>query len=354
MTDLWQWLADKVAEYRQREDYDRYSMSYGFKHGSDMIEQNPEQAVSIFARTRDRATELGEPWWAHLCDHWRCQTMLHYSGHIDEAGAIADACIDIVDTDDQFRAFPQRVCLHDDRASALQMIDPIGNRETIADDCDYIENEGRSLEGCIHCGLALRIDDFLLRGDLDTAQTLSLEALGRCRSQIASHYIPQYMAALCRIARRRQDWPALAHWAAGGEQYHGKMGSNMSNVELLMWNAVAKLQSGAPRVDTRRTYLRALTAARRTNHIQTVGYYEARADFLELSGYFAAALIAHQIQIDSRRGATFIECTARLSRIRLLKYLNRPVESEAAQLREASAELKDSAAVLSEMARLLA
>jgi len=272
--------------------------------------------------------------------------MLHYSGLVDEAGAVANACVDIVDTDDQFRTFPQRVCLHDDRASALQMIDPAGYRDTIADDCDYIENEGRSLEGCVHCGLALRIDDFLIRGDLDTAQALSLEALGRCRSQIASHYIPQYMAALCRIARRREDWQGLAHWAAGGDQYHGKMGSNMSNVELLMWNAVSKLQAGAPRVDTRRAYLRALNAARRTNHIQTIGYYEARADFLELSGYYAAALIAHQIQIDSRRGATYVECTSRIARLRLLNKLGRPADTETELLNAAVSRLKDPAAFM--------
>src|SRR3569833_152580 len=190
MDELWQWLADKVAEYRQAEDYDRYSMSYGFKYGSDLIEKDPAQALSMFEKTRDRATELGEAWWTQLCEHWRCQTMLHYSGDIGDANTVATASIDVVDNSDGFRSIPQRVSLHDDRASALQMIDPAGYRETIAEACAYIDNEGGSLEGCLHCCLTLRIEDFLLRGDLDTAQELCLEALGRCRSNVASHYIP--------------------------------------------------------------------------------------------------------------------------------------------------------------------
>src|SRR5580700_10833862 len=119
MNDLWQWLSEKIEQYRATEDYDRYAMSIGFQYGTGKIHSDPAEALLFFKKTRDRANELDEPWWAMLCDHWRCQTMLNYGGQIDEARRIAEECIEIVDAGADYADFPQRVCLHDDRASAL-------------------------------------------------------------------------------------------------------------------------------------------------------------------------------------------------------------------------------------------
>lgn len=353
MDDLWEWLSEKMERYRASEDYDRYSVGIGFQYGAEMIHTNPENALSFFEKTRDRANELGEPWWALLCEHWSCQTMLYYSGQIDEARRIAEASIEIVDGGEDYADFPQRVCLHDDRANALQTIDPVGGHDQIIADCDYIDREGSRLESCSHCARSLRIDDAIAHGDLDIAESVSLDGLGRCRSNTASHYVPQYMTALCRISRLRNRWDKLLHWAAAGEQYYGKMGDDLSNIELLMWHALALLTTGDVSA-SRAAYLRARQADRQTRHIQTVGYYDALADYHELSGRFGAAIDAHARQIESRTGAAYVECRSRLARVRLMRVLGRAVDAEVDLLRAAAAGLKDPSIVMAELDAALA
>lgn len=349
MNDLWKWISEKLEAYQRARDYERYSMTYGFQYGMNFMKDDPAQALELLEQTRNRAEALGESWWVYLCDHWRCQTMLHYSGEVAEAGEMASRCIDVVDIERQFSQFPQRVCLHDDRATARQWTDPAGYAEEISADCDYIEREGKDLEGCLHCGRLLRVDQAILRGHVDEADRLSLAGLGRCRSSVSSHYVPQYAAALCRTARVREDWARLRHWASAGEQYHGKMGSNLSNVELLMWHAVALAGSGASRSEVRASYLRAVRAAREKSHPQTTGYYDALADFHTLIGRPGASIVAHQRQIDARPTAAHLECRARLGRLRLMKQIQRPVDEELDLLRTAASRLREPSTVLAEV-----
>ncbi|MGO8670762.1 MAG: hypothetical protein ACLQVD_05280 [Capsulimonadaceae bacterium] len=345
MSDIWDWIYDSIEQFRLRRDPERYSMAHAFNQGMQILQTQPRQALALLEQVREKAEALHEPWWALLCDHWRCQILIHYTGQIDAAQELVSRSLATVGGDPAFREFPQRVCLRDDELHVLQMVDPVGYDSEIQAGCDYIDAESFPNSACLHCGRCLRIDSLIVREEFDRATALSLEGLKTCATKAASHYVPAYYAALCRIAAARQDWGALSQCSAVGETYYGLMGSEHANVELLAWNAAALRLTGHVE-GARAAYRKARSAARRRLSRRTNGFYDAVALYHVAGGDFLAAYVVRGIQLANTSGAPYVECRCRSERVRLLQRMNKPHAEESALLSIAAHKLRDPSRVL--------
>jgi len=351
MNDLWGWISESVDHFRQTGDRRRFEIATLYHHAMQSMDTDPQESLERLHQARQIAERFGERWWVVLCDHWRAQVLINRTGEIDEGLQTALHAIAIAESDPIFRQLPQRVCLRDDRASALLLMDPHGYETEIKDACDYIEDEGAGLEGCGHCMRSIRIDTMILSENLEGAQELAVEGLKSCRTKTSSHYTPQYYAALCRISFIRKDWEQLKHWSSPGPLFYGKMGSEISNAELLIWNALALRQTG-DECAAKDSYRLARSVQRHATYGQTAGFYDALAAYYEIGGILWLALVARSIELGKTSGAPYRECCTRLERLRLMKAIGLPTDEEAGLVREAAARLRDPKPILRKLAEL--
>lgn len=353
MDDLWGWVSDAVDHFRETRDRKRYVMATLYHQATQFMDKDPAQALDHLRNARQLAQRLNEPWWTMLCDHWLSQTLIHRTREIGDALEIASEAIAAVESNPVFADFPQRICLHDDRTSALQMMDPFGYDSEIERDCAYIEREGASLEGCRNCLRSIRIDGLIIKGDLDNAQEQALSALKECRTRTASHYTSQYYVMLCRIAKLRGEWAQLEHWARAGALFFGQMGSDLGNIELLMWHAAA-LRGNGKSEEAGAAYRKARRIQKKAKYGQAAGYYDALACYHELGKRLDLALIARGLELKNTQGAPYLECCCRLERVRLLRALGRSDADERDLLMQAAERLRDPGRMMDRLAAILA
>jgi len=340
MADVWDWVGEAMQGFIDRRDRPRYEMGRLFYAGMENVRQDPEKAVALFEAAKVASMHLEEKWWTILCDHWRCQVLLEKTRDIAAAAKLANELIAEATGDKASAGLPQLICLHDDRAGAMLSMDPLGYADEIAADCTVIETKGAELTSCQHCSRATRIGVSLCKNDLDAVEPAALQGIKQCAADRASHYLPIYYCALCMVAVRRKDWTGLAHWARSGELFYGKMGSESSNIELLMWNAVAILKQSGGEL-ARHAYKKARNAGKSAGYKLTHNFYDALATFHEEDGNPKLALASLKMQLDNTSGAPYLEANTRLERIRLLKASGLPFDDDLVQLNSAAGLLRD-------------
>lgn len=352
MNDLWTWISESVDHFREGGDRRRFEIASQYFQATQCMSTSPSQALAHLEHARSLADRFDEPWWSMLCEHWRSQTFLHRTRNIDAALHVASDAIATIESDKRLKAFPQRVCLRDDQVSALQMIDPDGYANEISQGCEYIETEGADLEGCQHCLRGIRIDSLIHEGSLDLAQELALSSLKLCVTRQSGHYTSQYYSALCQIANLREEWDQLEHWARAGSIFYGTMGSDISNIELLMWHANALRRTGKPDAALN-AYRKARKAQRTSPFGQSSGFFDALAGYHEANEDWLLALVARTMELKNTAGAPYVECVCRLHRIRLLRLTGQPTDAEVAAIREAAGSLRIPDIILNRLESLI-
>lgn len=353
MTDVWDWIHASMQGFRDNRDRARYGMGMLFYSGMQLMREDPQRALILFTEAKTAAEVLEEPWWVVLCNHWTCQTLLEKTRNVAAAAKLANELICATASSTVYEGLPQLVCLHDDRAGAMLGMDPLGYAAEIEADCQIIDTRGADQPSCLHCSRGTRVLASLAKGDVATAEASAIAGLKLCNTDGASHYLPIYYCALCAVAVKSKDWVRLAHWAKAGVLFHGKMGTEAGNIELLMWHALATLKLNDCTA-SRTAYRKARKAGKAAHFKLTHGYFDALALYHEERGHVKLSLAARQMQLDNTSGAPYLECLSRLERVRLLKSCALPIEIEVANLNLAASLLREPSRICERLSEITA
>ncbi|BDI28522.1 hypothetical protein CCAX7_005730 [Capsulimonas corticalis] len=341
-TTIWDWIRDLAKEAHANRDADRYHMVRLFYDAMQMMSTDPKQSQAMLTQARREAVLLSHDWFMLLCDHWLCQIAVNKLPDYERARTLAEEAVREA-MSPKYNGLPQRVCVFDDLVGVYQGLDPLGYAAEIEDACAQMERYQPDPYSCAHCLRAIRIDHDLEHGRLEEAKSGALAGLKA--PERTDHYPPLYYLSLCHIAFAEGDFAGMAHWAGAGHVFHGRMGEERTNIELMMWSALAHARLG-DRSKALASYRAARFAAKTLGRAMSPRYYDALAEYQKALGRDKLALIARDQQLPTLGGATHLECQCRLDRLRLLVKLGRPYDEELDALRAIAAKLRDPAAVL--------
>ena len=194
-------------------------------------------------------------------------------------------------------------------------------------------------------------------GDLEEAERLALEELKLADEDpdrhTARHHEVDTCKALCWIAYRGKDWPALAGHAATGEERARAIGYRYELALFLLWRAICARRDGG--ADEARQLCRQGTAQMaRLGQPPGESYYDALCAYHELGGDPGAALTVRdqELKVIAGKGRLTHEARCRLKRCRLLAQMGLPLEEDLRTAREVVAKLRHPEKYVEEIDRL--
>ncbi|MDX1933909.1 MAG: hypothetical protein SFU56_15020 [Capsulimonadales bacterium] len=349
--DIHDWMDDFMRQAYECRDRVRWNLGLIVMEGMQSLNERPTEAREALEKARSMAEALSEPWWVALCDHWLCQIHLNKIPDSAEAIRIVDQAL-IRLQQGVYRDLPQRICLHEDAIIAYRNVDPIGYREKIEDALRFMRENVGDDTPCRHCLRLLEVEGAIDEGRSEEADRMAEDGLRMARKD--PFFVSQFYARLCRIAFVRNDFESLRHWSGAGKLFVGRMGNTSSNIELLMWEALALEECGRSEEAARRCRL-AEALAQRSGQVPDSGYFDALATYREYCGQPGEALAVRGLELlQSVLGAPYLECLCRLKRLRLLIRLGRSTTDEMRRLRQAATAIEDPTDILREAEEIVA
>jgi hypothetical protein len=346
---IWDWIQDLGRQAHTDRDAERYHMVRLFFDAMQIMSADPKQSQILLTKSRREAVLLAHDWFILLCDHWLCQIALNKIPDFERARSIAEAAIREV-ASPKYDGLPQRVCLFDDLVGVYQSVDPHGYAAEIEDACAQMERNNPDPYSCAHCLRTIRIDSDLDGGRLEEAKLGAIAGLKA--PERTDHYTPVYYLRLCHIAFAESDFAKMAHWSSAGHVFHGRMGQDKTNIELMMWSALAHVYLG-DLSKARNSYRASRFAAKALGRDMSSRYYDALAEYQKALGREKLALIARDQQLPTLGGAAHLECQCRLDRLRLMVSLGRSVDEELTALHTTAKRLRDPKPVLDAAAEIV-
>jgi hypothetical protein len=355
--NIWSWIHDFETEAQARGDRDRIRLATLHGEAYGYRQNDPDRMLALLDEGRRMAVLLREPWWVLFYDHWTLETLIYYKDDYREVIDLAvKATLELRKS--IFETFPLRFGIWCNLVAAYLCVEPRGYvaaiREALAYLQDQVPNEGgdRYLLQARRHWFAYEI------GELDEARALALEELALADSDpdrhTARHHEVDTYKALCWIAFRQREWPALAEYASAGEERARSIRYRYELALFLLWQALCARRDGHSEQARR-------LAKQGTGHMARLGqppgesYYDALACFHEMGENDGEAWEVRQRELDTTvgKGQLAYECLVRLKRMRLLKKMGLPPEDELKALHRAAAKLRAPEWYLEELARVL-
>ena len=289
MASIWQWIRD----HQYNGTPEQQEITKVFFAAMETYNLDNERAKSQLAECRGLAERYNEPWWAMLAEHWHLQILLHNTREIDKATEIAVRCA-VETRKEKYRAFPQRVCLHEDLVYAYKHKDPIGYETEIRDAIVYMENEVAEGAECRHCIRSLKCS---LEGDLGhyrEAFELATESAGFADSEQSDHHLSASLLQMCDILQQgvpeltEEKYREILSWAIDADNMvqHGERYGNPKpekRARATMWQAFAH-QGLNQRDEAKRRYQTAVSLAAQTDTLPGNGFIRAAVAYHEMLG----------------------------------------------------------------------
>ncbi len=347
---VWSWLYEYAQNAYLNNDYDRLALAEDYRDALNLMETEPDAAISQFQSLRALAEQLNEPWWMVFYDHWTLQALLFVKR--DYTGALKLALKTTVEARQPlYDKLPQRICAHEDLTNAYVAFDPIGNRARIQNALDYMQTEITSDLECRYCLLALRTEFALVCDDLPAAREYAAKYQFAADGSASAHYQAEAGRFLCAMAQQDAKWELLGELAEAGVKSSQATSKVLWSAEFLAWRALAARKRGAPDAEAQRLYRLAVAKTASVSAQPSPFYYDALCTYFEASGELANAWQLRERElynaIDS--GSPHQECEARLKCCRLLAQMGTLTETFVAETRTAAQRLTDPAAFLARL-----
>jgi hypothetical protein len=356
MTSVWDWFEDKS---RDRKDGKTQELRDWFYKASRLVERDPEAALSALDSGKKLAEELDEKAWVLFFEHWRLQGLLHYKKNLNGLRELASR-IATISRSDEFKNFPQRVCLHEDLVNAYMLSDSTGDHHIIEDALRFIETEAAPDIECRFCLISMRAEFDFERGKIDEAEQHARklremsENTERGRNH---HYFASASATLCEIGFRKNDVRLIAEASREGE-LAARASNNLRDVATLTaWQAAVGKHPNAPyafKLNANKRFQLATDTMRHVGSLPNDDYYDALAAYHEWSGDIDKAVKTREEQLGKLEGMGKLKriAEAKIERCRLLKSQGALTPELLGDAREAANKLANPAAMLEKIEAL--
>jgi hypothetical protein len=343
--DLWSAAEEREWDFRDADDDDRLEMAALRHEAARYKETDPEHAVALYARGRQLAEQLGEPWWAFLYQVWQCLATIHYADDYVRGLDLAVACV-LKARDAAYRDHPWRVAPFNCLLECYISIDPLGYATEIRQTLDFTESiVPRRPYDDLLVMLSHKWDFLAAQERWDEARAAALEhmAVKEADHQRVSFYYDLAPAGfLCWLSARLEDWAAVQRYAALVEESAIRCPHAEEELsEAALWQAAAARQAGDEASASRR-YRSGTGRMGRLNIVPQADYFDALALFHELGGNFAQALRVRERELEALqgRGQNVHECATHLKRCKLLARLGKLKDNHVAAARQAIARMR--------------
>jgi hypothetical protein len=357
--NVWDWIRDFEWQARAEDDSKRVRLTQFHPDAFQHRHTDPDLMMALLDEGRRLARSLGEPWWVLFFDHWRVETLIYYKE--DYTGLLDLAVQTALDLrKPALDQHPLRFSIWCNLVAAYLCIDPRGYVTAIQQALDHLQQEVPA-EGEEKYLLIARRHWFAYElGRLQEANDLALEELAIADADpdhwIALHHRVDTYKTLCRIAHRRDDWPALLDYATAGEELARSQGTKYRYelAAFVLSQALWSRHEGREE-EAKRLCRRATAQMARLGKTGDGSYYDALCAYHELGGELERALRARDRELEEiqGKGQLAYECECRLKRCQLLRKMGLPLEKETALVRQAMTRLRDRTWYQEELERIL-
>jgi hypothetical protein len=356
--NVWEWVFEFEARARAGGDAARLRLTQAHREAYARRQSDPDRMLALLEEGRALALRLNEPWWVLFYDHWRVEALIYYKDDYREVVDLAVRAV-LEARKPAYERHPLRFAVWCNLVAAYLCVDPRGHAGAIRTALDYLGTQVPAEGGDRYLLQARRHWFAYELGDLGAARALALEELALADAdpdrQLATHHEVDTHKALCRIAFRAGDWPALDEHAAAGEEKARSVRYRYEVALFLVWRALGARREGREE-EARRLFRQGTAQMGRLGQPPDDTYYDAVCLYHELGGQLLAAWRArerHLVQA-AGRGQRAAEAECRVKRCRLLRRMELPAEAEAEAARAAARRLRDPSWYLGELERALA
>jgi hypothetical protein len=309
----------------------------------------------VLEEGRHLALKLREPWWVAFFEHWQLETLIYY---LDDYREVIERGVRLTleVRKPAYEGYPLRFGIWCNLIAAYLCVDARGYAQPIREALEYLQTIAPPEGGDGYLLQARRHWFAYELGDYAEAERLAREELAMCARDadryLATHHEVDTYKALCWIAFRREDWPALASSAESGEALARELDYRYELALFLLWRAACAQRDGDARAAKRLCRL-GLGTMSRLGQPPGESYYDALACYHELVGDVESAWQTREEELGSTRnkGQFAYEAMVRLKRVRLLAKIGRPYDTELARARDAATRLRAPGWYLQELER---
>jgi len=352
---IWEWIFDFEQQARAAGDVQRIRLTTIHSEAYEHRQTDPDLMLSMLQEGRRSALALREPWFVAFFDHWITETFIYYK---DDYREVIDHAVRLTleIRKPLFDNFPLRFGVYCNLVAAYLCVDSRGYARPIREALDYLAGLVPT-EGSDRYLLQARRHWFAYElGEFAEANRLALEELemadGDPDLHTAWHHEVDTLKALCWIAFRRADWATLADHADLGEGRAREMEYRFELAQFLLWRALIAARDGR-HDEAKRLCRQGTHQMARLGQPPGESYYDALAAYHEVGGDLAAAWQVRERELATTlgKGQLAYESQVRIKRVRLLRRLGRPSETEEAAAREAIAKLREPGWYVAELER---
>ena len=354
---VWDWVDMFEAVARVRGDAERLRLTRFHPEAYNYRQSDPDRMLALLEEGRRLALRLHEPWWVLFFDHWQVEAFIYYK---DDYREVVDRAVKVMLQLRQpvLEGHPLRFAVYCNLVAAYLCVDPRGHAAAIREALAYLQQQVPEEGGDRYLLQARRHWFAFELGELDRAGVLALEELAMADTDpdrhLAAHHEVDTYKALCRIAFRKGDWPALAGYAAIGEERARTLGYRFELALFLVWQALGARRDGREE-QARRLFRQGTGQMSRLGQPPDDSYYDTLCAYHEQSGQLTAAWRVRERQLarTAGRGQLATEAECRLKRCRLLAQMGQPLDDEVGAARAAIARLREPGWYLAELERIV-
>src|SRR5262245_19209774 len=314
--------------------------------------------LAVLDEGRARAQQLGEPWWVLFFEHWKLETLIYYK---DDYRHVLDLAVKatLELRKPAFEHYPLRFGIYCNLVASYLCVDPRGHAPAIREALAYLREQVSPDGGDRYLVQARRHWFAYEMGELSEAHELALEELAMADADpdrhTARHHEVDTYKALCWIAFHREDWAALADYAATGEARARAIEYRYELALFLLWQALGARREGNEE-QARRLCRQGTSQMARLGQPPGESYYDALAAYHEQGENTEAAweVRGRELETTVGKGQLAYECLVHLKRVRLLVKMGRATVEEAEAVRQAAARLREPGWYLEQLEQALA
>ncbi|MBX9677373.1 MAG: hypothetical protein K2X38_01330 [Gemmataceae bacterium] len=349
--DVFDWVGEKLREYRDKGDRERFDLARVRTRHYGLRDTNVDAYLQALRDAATQARLLEEPYWALYYDTFFLEGMLHDKKDCREALDMAARCVLEV-RKPMYRSWPGRFVICNIALLAYIGVDPWGYSKAIQELLDALDkevppepNHDRMVATLQRCTFLMELERW------DEARQLCIDLYPHAEEFGSEGYLSSIMLHLCFIEYFRGNWEGIFAYPDILETI-SKEGHDhkMQLAESLAWRAALARHRGNEEMALRR-YRSAEVRLSRLTAPPTSGYFQAVVAYHEQGADWEQALAARdrELAIVAHTGQFHYECLIRTERCRILQKLGRPIGDAIAQTREAASRLREPGYILAKL-----
>jgi hypothetical protein len=342
--NVWDQVDAFEEQAQARGDAQRVRLARIHAEAYDHRHSNPDRMLGLVEEGLRLARTLGEAWWVIFFEHWRLETQIYYK---DDYRTLLDGAVALTLElrKPVHESHPLRFHIWCNLVAAYLCVDPRGYAGPVQQALDFLQKQ-MPLEGEEKYLLLARQHWYAFElGRYEESAGCCQRALAFADDEpdrhLALHHMVGNYCGLCRLAQRRQSWPALGEAAATGEELARRRSGRYELALFLIWQALAARMEG--REEQARRLSRLGTAQmHRLGKTPDDCYHDALSAFHERGSQLPAALRVRdsQLALLLNKGQLATEADCRIQRCRLLARMGQLPEDEVSATRTAISHLR--------------